>query len=63
LTNRRNRGPYGIQGGAAGAPGINQLIHGDGRAEKLPASGEIQVTEGDRLRIETPGGGGWKEPR
>ena len=60
LTNRRNQGPYGLQGGAAGVPGINQLIHEDGRKEILPSSCEIQVTPGQRLRIETPGGGGWK---
>ena len=58
LTNRRTSGPYGIEGGEDGTPGVNQLIHADGRQESLPGSCEIQVKPGSRLRIETPGGGG-----
>lgn len=60
LTNRRNRGAYGIHGGEAGAPGVNQLIHDDGTRQLLPGSCEVKVSPGQRLRIETPGGGGWK---
>lgn len=58
LTNRRNQGAYGIQGGAAGAPGVNQLIHQSGERKLLPGTCEVEVNPGDRLRVETPGGGG-----
>lgn len=58
LTNRRNNAPYGSDGGAQGKPGRNLLIGRDG-PEELPNSCEVQVDRGDRLRIETPGGGGW----
>lgn len=57
LTERRERGPYGLSGGEAGAPGKNTL---DG--EPLPAKGTVRIRRGQRLRIETPGGGGWGQP-
>jgi N-methylhydantoinase B len=54
LSDRRERGPYGLCGGEAGEPGRNTL---DGRA--VPAKANFQTQPGDVLRIETPGGGGW----
>ena len=56
ITERRRHAPRGRSGGEDGAPGRN-LLNG----EELPskASGELQP--GDRLRIETPGGGGYGE--
>jgi N-methylhydantoinase B len=56
ITERRRHAPQGREGGADGAPGRN-LLNG----EELPskASGELQP--GDRLRLETPGGGGYGE--
>ena len=57
LTERRVLAPWGLAGGGAGAPGRNSL---NGRA--LPAKTTFAVEAGDRLRIETPGGGGWGEP-
>lgn len=61
LSERRRRGPYGARGGAPGAPGRNTLIRAgaDGREEALPGKIQIDLNPGDRLRIETPGGGGW----
>ena len=53
ITERRRHGPAGADGGEAGAPGRN-LLNGEELEPK--ASGELQP--GDRLRIETPGGGG-----
>lgn len=58
LSDRRERGPYGAQGGAAGSPGRNTLIR-DGKEQKLPGKIEMSLRKGDRLRIETPGGGGY----
>jgi N-methylhydantoinase B/oxoprolinase/acetone carboxylase alpha subunit len=56
LSDRRERGPYGLHGGMAGAPGRNLL----GKAT-LKAKTAFAAKPGDRLRIETPGGGGWGE--
>jgi N-methylhydantoinase B len=54
LSDRRERGPYGLCGGEAGEPGRNML---DGRV--VPAKANFQTDAGAVLRIETPGGGGW----
>jgi len=59
ITQRRTRGPYGLCGGEAGAPGRSTLITRDGREKSLGSSVSITVSTGDRLLIETPGGGGW----
>jgi N-methylhydantoinase B len=56
LTERRSRGPWGLQGGADGAPGVNRL-----NGEPLPAKIALAVGPADRLVIETPGGGGFGE--
>ncbi len=54
LTERRRRGPWGLAGGEDGTAGRNTL-----NGETLPGKCSIAVVTGDRLRIETPGGGGW----
>ena len=61
LSDRRRRSPYGAKGGRPGARGRNVLIR-DGREEELPGKVELRLRPGDRLRIETPGGGGYGEP-
>ena len=57
LTERRHSQPYGAQGGAPGASGINTLIRANGEQITLPAKTRLELQPGDRLRIETPGGG------
>lgn len=59
LTSRRVNSPYGMQGGMPGARGLNQLMSDGECPRTLNSRCEIQVKPGDRLRIETPGGGGW----
>jgi N-methylhydantoinase B len=59
LTERRTIAPYGLAGGQPGATGRNTLIRADGSEHPLPAKGTLTLAAGDRLRIETPGGGGW----
>jgi len=54
LTERRRHAPWGLAGGADGAPGRNLL---NGR--ELPPKIHLRVNAGDRVRLETPGGGGW----
>ena len=58
LSERRTQGPYGLQGGEAGEPGRNVLISG-GEERPLPGKVSISTREGDVIRIETPGGGGY----
>ncbi len=58
LTERRVRAPYGIAGGGAGARGRNRVLRADGREERLESRATVELDAGDRLRIETPGGGG-----
>jgi N-methylhydantoinase B len=58
LSDRRLRGSYGLNGGADGAPGRAQIVHNSGEAEAIPAKGSARLKKGERVRIETPGGGG-----
>ena len=58
LSERRLGKPYGAQGGLSGQSGRNTLIR-DGQEQPLPGKIELQLRQGDRLRIETPGGGGY----
>jgi N-methylhydantoinase B len=54
LTERRNFTPWGLENGGDGLSGVNYL-----NDARLPGKAEFSVLEGDTLRIETPGGGGW----
>jgi N-methylhydantoinase B/oxoprolinase/acetone carboxylase alpha subunit len=58
LSDRRERGPYGLFGGESGAPGKNTLLRGK-RATAIPGKARFEVAAGDVLRIESPGGGGY----
>lgn len=62
LTQRRETAPRGAEGGGDGVLGRQVLIRPDGSSEVLPAVHSFEVRSGERLRIETPGGGGWGEP-
>jgi N-methylhydantoinase B len=57
ITERRRHAPRGARGGADGAAGRNQL---DG--EELPPKAIGELKNGQHLRIETPGGGGYGRP-
>ena len=59
LTERRRSRPWGLRSGRPGAAGANLVIRGSGRAQPLPAKGNVALRAGDRLVILTPGGGGW----
>lgn len=60
LSDRRERPPYGLVGGEAGACGINRLYEAETDSEKiLPGKAAISVLPGDIVKIATPGGGGW----
>jgi N-methylhydantoinase B len=57
ITERRRHAPPGTDGGSPGLTGRN-LLNG----EELPAKASGVLGPGDRLRIETPGGGGHGKP-
>jgi N-methylhydantoinase B len=59
LAERRQFGPYGLHGGNDGEPGKASLIREDGSARALPGKFNVRLRKGERIRIETPGGGGW----
>ncbi len=54
ITERRRHAPAGAHGGGSGQPGRNLLDR-----RELPAKSTGELEPGARLRIETPGGGGY----
>jgi N-methylhydantoinase B len=62
LTERRTIKPWGLAGGGDGATGANFLVR-RGRRTKLPGKTNATLGAGDRVRVETPGGGGWGRAR
>ena len=59
LSNRRIVPPFGLDGGAPGAPGRNHVERADGRIEPLGPTATVHLEAGDAFVIETPGGGGF----
>jgi N-methylhydantoinase B/oxoprolinase/acetone carboxylase alpha subunit len=59
LADRRKRGPYGLQGGGSGAPGRDSVSSAGEVYTKLPSKTRLEIQRNQKLRIETPGGGGW----
>ncbi len=57
IAERRRAGPPGADGGSPGLPGADTL-----KGEPIPAKSSGSLLPGDRLRIETPGGGGFGSP-
>ena len=62
LSERRSFQPYGLEGGEAGARGLNLLHKLDGRVINLGGKNTVDVRSGDRLVIHSPGGGGFGSP-
>ena len=62
LADRRTRGPYGLSGGNDAAPGRTIIIRHDGSEEEIPGKTSTRLRAGERVRIESPGGGGWGDP-
>ncbi|MFP4311746.1 MAG: hydantoinase B/oxoprolinase family protein [Nitriliruptoraceae bacterium] len=66
VTERRRHAPPGAAGGGAGLPGRNHLVRAadgaDGAEQELPSKTTLRLRRGDRLIVETPGGGGYGTP-
>jgi 5-oxoprolinase (ATP-hydrolysing) len=52
-----------MAGGEPGALGRNRLVRTDGCELELGGIAELEVAAGDILVIETPGGGGFGNPK
>jgi N-methylhydantoinase B len=59
LSERRVLAPWGLSGGCDGSPGKTSIIRNDGSVETMPGKFSTRLRKGDRIRIESPGGGGW----
>jgi N-methylhydantoinase B len=57
LSDRRRHAPYGLAGGGAGARGRNWVVS-NGETRALEGVASLDLAAGDRVGVETPGGGG-----
>jgi N-methylhydantoinase B len=62
MGERRRVPPWGLAGGRPGAVGEDWLVRPGAEPVLLPGKCTLEVAAGDRLRVLTPGGGGWGEP-
>ena len=58
-SDRRRFTPWGLDQGGSARGAHAYLISADGTEKELPTKTCITLKHGDRIRIETPGGGGW----
>jgi len=58
LSDRRRFGPYGLMAGEPGRRGRTTLV-GIRRKVRLPSKCRFRIRAGERVVVETPGGGGW----
>ncbi len=59
VSNNRKNTPFGLSGGADAKAGKNIHIRANDDAIDVGPTASIEVKAGDRIRIETPGGGGF----
>jgi 5-oxoprolinase (ATP-hydrolysing) len=59
LSERRETAPFGLAGGEPGAPGRNLQLRQGHSPRELAGRVELELKPGERVRIETPGGGGY----
>jgi len=62
LSQHRRVAPFGVGGGRPGARGTQVLLRPSGEHRSLEGIDGCEVDAGDRLVLETPGGGGWGTP-
>ncbi len=59
LSDRRKTSPYGLAGGKNGQPGKTTVIRTDGSRREIGSKTNVRLKKGDRVRVESPGAGGW----
>jgi N-methylhydantoinase B len=62
LSDRRTIAPWGLAGGMPGKPGQDAVITG-GKARRIASKSDLFLKAGERIRLRTPGGGGWGKRR
>jgi len=64
IAERHSSRPWGLAGGAPGAPGEHWLLPGgdEAQARLLGDKCTVELEPGDVIRVRTPGGGGWGAP-
>ncbi|KAH8892116.1 hypothetical protein GQ53DRAFT_863833 [Thozetella sp. PMI_491] len=62
LSERRAFAPYGMNGGSDGKRGVNLWVKKNGRTINFGGKNTAQMHKGDRIVIQSPGGGGWGVP-
>ncbi|HEY8381843.1 MAG TPA: hydantoinase B/oxoprolinase family protein [Microvirga sp.] len=65
LGERGRFAPFGVAGGGSGA--LNRFVWHENGEERTPPMAskiaDLKIRAGERVRLETPGGGGWGDPR
>jgi N-methylhydantoinase B len=60
IADRRRRGPWGLAGGGAGAPGVNRVRRTRRSVTlKLPGKFQVDLPKGAVITVASPGGGGF----
>jgi 5-oxoprolinase (ATP-hydrolysing) len=59
LGEHRTQAPYGLKGGKPGSVGRQFIARGNEKPKPLPGHAKAELRAGDRIIIETPGGGGY----
>jgi N-methylhydantoinase B len=58
LADRRKSQPWGLAGGDPGASGRTTITR-EAKENPLPGKCTVELPAGSRIRVESPGGGGW----
>jgi 5-oxoprolinase (ATP-hydrolysing) len=59
LGQHRREQPFGLDGGLPGAAAVQTIVRSNGEVVELGSADVYEARPGDRLILETPGGGGW----
>ncbi len=59
LMQHRKQEPYGIEGGKPGSVGRQYIVRPDGEHKPVKGIDQVHLERGDKIVIETPGGGGY----
>jgi len=59
VASRRTVAPFGLGGGDTGAPGEQWIDRADGGREAIAGVAQVELSTGDAITLETPGGGGY----